>query len=82
LIINYEGNYESEIRTLDAATISEYGIAEYNIGKFAGGTVISRLDVPTSGTGRVLQIGLECDINGNAVSVQKLDAYIKLGRVA
>lgn len=79
---DYEGNYESEIRTLDTSTISEYGIAEFNIGKYAGGVVISKLDVPTSGTGRVLQIGLECDIDGNAVSVQKLDAYIKLGRVA
>jgi len=79
---DYEGSYESEIRTLDALTIAEYGIAEYNIGKYAGGAVISRLDVPTSGTGRVLQLGLECDIDGNAVSVQKLDAYIKLGRVA
>lgn len=79
---DYEGSYESQVRTLDENTISEYGIAEYSIGKFTGGIVITKLDVPTSGTGRVLQIGLECDIDGSAVSVQKLDAYIKLGRVA
>lgn len=79
---DYEGSYESQIRTLDAGTIAEYGIAEYNVGKYAGGVVITKLDVPTSGTGRVLQIGLESDINGSSVSVQKLDAYIKLGRTA
>jgi hypothetical protein len=79
---DYEGSYESQVRTLDALTIAEFGIAEYNIGKYAGGVVITKLDVPTSGTGRVLQIGLECDIDGNPVSVQKLDTYIKLGRTA
>ena len=79
---DYEGSYESQILTLDTLTISEYGIAEYSVGKYSGGVVINKLDVPTSGTGRVLQLGLECDINGNSVSVQKLDAYIKLGRVA
>ena len=79
---DYEGSYESQVRTLDALTIAEFGIAEYNIGKYAGGVVITKLDIPTSGTGRVLQIGLECNINGNSVSIQKLDTYIKLGRTA
>ncbi len=79
---DYEGSYESQVRTLDSASISEFGIDEYAIAKYSGGAVISKLDVPTSGTGRVLQIGLECDINGNSLSIQKLDAYIKLGRTA
>lgn len=79
---DYEGSYVSEVRTLDAGAISEYGIDEYAIAKYSGGVVITKLDVSASGTGRVLQLGLESIINGTSLSIQKLDVYVKPGRVA
>ena len=79
---DYEGSYESAVSTLDEGSISEYGIGEFNIAKYSGGVVITKLDVPASGTGRALQLGLESIINGTSLSVQKLDVYVKPGRVA
>lgn len=79
---DYEGGYDSAVRTLDASSIYEYGIDEYTVAKYSGGVVITKLDVPASGTGRTLQLGLESTINGNSLSVQKLDVYVKPGRVA
>lgn len=79
---DYEGSYVSQTRTLDEGAISEYGIDEYAIAKYSGGVVITKLDVSASGTGRALQLGLESIINGNSLSVQKLDVYVKPGRVA
>ncbi len=79
---DYEGSYESAVNTLDAGSISEYGIDEFNIAKYSGGAIITKLDVPASGTGRALQLGLESLINGTSLSVQKLDVYVKPGRVA
>lgn len=79
---DYEGGYESSVSTLDEGSISEYGIGEYGIAKYSGGVVITKLDVPASGTGRALQLGLESVINGTSLSVQKLDVYVKPGRVA
>jgi hypothetical protein len=79
---DYEGSYESAVNTLDEGSISEYGIGEFNIAKYSGGVVITKLDVPASGTGRALQLGLESIINGTSLSVQKLDVYVKPGRVA
>lgn len=79
---DYEGSYESSVRTLDSGSVYEYGIGEYGIAKYSGGVVITKLDVPASGTGRALQLGLESIINGTSLSVQKLDVYVKPGRVA
>lgn len=79
---DYEGSYDSLVRTLDANAIYEYGIDEYTVAKYSGGVVITKLDVSASGTGRALQLGLESNIDGNSLSVQKLDVYVKPGRVA
>lgn len=77
---DYAGSYTSQVVTLDSASISEYGIAEYSIGKYAGGSVITKLKTPTSGSGRVIQLGLESSIDGTSLSIQKLDVYVKIGK--
>lgn len=77
---DYLGSYIGRSITLDESSISEYGIAEYGIAKYAGGSVITKLRTPTSGSGRVIQLGVESAINGNSLSIQKLDVYVKLGR--
>ena len=77
---DYEGSYTSRAILLDESSIGEYGIGEYGISKYSGGVVITKLKIPTSGSGRVVQLGLDCNINGNSLSVQKLDVYVKLGR--
>ena len=77
---DYAGSYSAQAVTLDSASIAEYGVAEYAIGKYSGGSVITKLKIPTSGSGRVIQLGLESSISGNALSIQKLDVYVKIGR--
>jgi len=77
---DYAGSYSAQAVTLDTTSIAEYGIAEYAIGKYSGGSVITKLKIPTSGSGRVIQLGLESSIGGNSLSIQKLDVYVKIGR--
>jgi hypothetical protein len=77
---DYEGRYVAQATLLDENSIGEYGISEFGIAKFSGGVVITKLKVPTSGSGRVVQLGLESLINGNSLSIQKLDVYVKTGR--
>ena len=62
-------------------TIYEYGIAEYDIAEYSGGTQIENVKAPAGGSGVVLQAGIEAEINGAPFSVQRLDVYVKLGRV-
>lgn len=77
---DYEGRYVAQVSLLDEDSIAEYGISEFGIAKYSGGVVITKLKVPASGSGRVVQLGLESLINGNSLSIQKLDVYVKTGR--
>lgn len=79
---DYTGSYYSSQIELGSTSISEYGIGEYGIATYSGGIVISLVNLSASGSGRVLQVGLESEINNNPLSVQKLDVYVKPGRIA
>ena len=77
---DYTENYRSVSKVLDEATVYEYNIGEYNIAEYSGGIVLDRFAVNVGGSGTVLQVGLEADIDGNPLSIQKIDIYIKQGK--
>lgn len=77
---DYTENYQSVSKVLDEANVSEYNIGEYNIAEYSGGIVLDRFAVNVGGSGTVLQVGLEADIDGNLLSIQKIDIYIKQGK--
>jgi hypothetical protein len=61
---------------------SEYGIAEYNSGaEYGGNLLVHTLDVNGSSSGRVLQLGIEAQISGKSISIQKIDLFTKDGRL-
>jgi hypothetical protein len=77
---DYTNNYNSSVITLDPVTVAEYGTAEYGIAEYANGIALDTLKFNATGSGRVLQIGFESDINGSPLSVQKVDVAIKTGK--
>ena len=77
---DYTEGYESIANKLAAAAVYEYNIAEYNIGEYSSGIVIDRFTVNAGGQGAVMQLGLEAEINGNPVSIQKIDVAVKAGK--
>lgn len=77
---DYSEGYQATTYTLDDATVYEYGIAEYNIGEYSSGIVLDRFSVNAGGAGTVVQLGLEADINGNPLSIQKIDVAVKAGK--
>ena len=60
--------------------MSEYNIAEYNIADYTGGGLTDHIKVAVGGQGNVLQLGFEAYINGDPLSIQKFDVYVKQGR--
>ena len=62
------------------ATVFEWGIAEWSLAEWQGDLVVSPTSAQGSGSGRVLQLGVEVEVNGNQVSVQKIDVTTKEGR--
>jgi hypothetical protein len=62
-------------------TISEYNVAEYNIGEYSGGLAILEARVNLGGSGRVVKLGIETEVDGSPVSIQKVELFFKTGKV-
>ena len=48
--------------------------------EFTGGGLTDRIKVAVGGHGSVIQLGFEAYINGDQLSIQKFDVYVKQGR--
>jgi len=77
----YSPIFFSQTFTLEAGSIFEYGIAEYGLSEYAGSVLINDQQAPAQGAGNIIQIGFTTDINGTAMSLQKLSIYAKQGKV-
>ena len=77
---DYTNNYNSSVIVTQQTNVAEYGIAEYGIAEYSNGIALDVLKFNATGSGKVLQIGFESDINGSPLSVQKVDIAIKTGK--
>jgi hypothetical protein len=88
---DYTENYLTVTKVLADAITSEYNIASYtdptdNVNDsavesyYAGGIILEKFNVNVGGNGTVLQLGLESDINGSPLSIQKIDVFVKKGK--
>ena len=80
---DYVKTYFSQQTTLSGAiTLTEYGISEYNIGEYSGGDILVKtISVNGSSAGKVLQFGVEAEVSGSQISLQRIDLYTKAGRL-
>jgi hypothetical protein len=53
---------------------------EYNVATYTG-TIVDNVRVAGSGSGTVLQFGFEAVLGGGEISLQKIDMYVKQGRI-
>lgn len=77
---DYSTNYKSTQITTPTGDIAEYGIAEYGIAEYSLSIFLENLKRQLSGNGNVVQIGVDAEVNGYPVSIQKLDIYAVTGR--
>jgi hypothetical protein len=77
---DYSNDYKSTQITTVSGDVSEYGIAEYGIAEYSASIFLENLKRQLSGNGNVVQIGVDAEVNGYPVSIQKLDIYAVTGR--
>jgi hypothetical protein len=77
---DFSSSYLSRNISLGDVTIAEYGVSEYSIGEYTAGVVFDNKNINASGSGNVLQIGIETEVSDFEISLQKLDCYVKAGR--
>ena len=78
---DYSFAYKKRAFVLPEQNIAEYGIAEFGIGEYNQGILVNRPSVNASSGGSVVQLGVEVDINGSPISIQRITAQAVLGRV-
>jgi len=81
---DYTSSYTKQAFTFSAGnTIAEYGVAEYAIGEYSGSVdaLLNTPSVNTGGSGSVVTIGIEAQINDVPFSIQKIDIHALLGRL-
>jgi hypothetical protein len=77
---DYNENYLAVTKKLSGNVASQYNIGEYNIAEYSDGIVLDKFKSHVGGKGPILQVGLEADINGNPLSLQRVDIYVKQGK--
>lgn len=81
---DYTDVYNKQAFTFSASNaIAEYGVAEYAIAEYSGGAdaLINTPSVNTGGSGSVVTIGIEAQIDNVPFSIQKIDIHALLGRL-
>lgn len=77
---DYSDTYNSQLVQLPASTAAEYNIAQFNIDEFGGNSGFGRYLLNLGGSGNVVQVGFETNIDSKAFSLQKIDVYVKTGK--
>jgi hypothetical protein len=81
---DFSANYSSAIAFIPGqSNIAEYGVSEYNMSaEYSGGIALQTLTTYPTGSGKIIQVGFESDINGLPLSVQKIEIHAKQGKLA
>ena len=77
---DYIASYKDIRKSLVAGNVSEYSIDEYSIGEYTNGLALEEVRSNLGGSGSIIQLGFEADINQNPLSIQKIDVYVKTGK--
>lgn len=78
---DFSGNYYSQTVKIPDQGTYYYGVAEYGLSSYTNGTALQTLVAYPTGAGKVIQTGYEADINGAALSVQKIEIQAKNGKI-
>jgi hypothetical protein len=82
---DFSTNYLATNAKIPTQSVSEYGIAEYGanatvVAQYANGVALQTLSVSASGSGKIVQTGYESNINGAALSIQRIEIQSKNGK--
>ena len=80
---DFKENYLSQNTKIPTQGVAEFGISEYNITgvEYSDGISLQTLTAYPTGAGKVIQTGYEADINGSALSIQKIEIQAKNGKI-
>lgn len=80
---DFTGNFYPANAAIPQLGSAEYGVAEYAAAssEYSAGVAQTTLLCYPTGSGEVVQVGIEANINGNALSIQKMEVQAKNGKI-
>ena len=79
---DYSYAYKQRTFTFGSGETAEYNVDEYGAtAEFTPGILINRPTVQGSGSGTVVTVGIQANINDNLFSIQKIDILALIGRL-
>lgn len=75
-------NSQNISRDFGVTSLSRYNLGyQYNIDKYSTvGLGIQQIKIPLTGSGKIVQFGINSTIEGEPLSIQKIDVYLKTGK--
>jgi len=73
-------NSSSTLTVKGAGDLAEWNVAEWGLSEFAGSIALEKLRSSASRMGRTVSLGLSFVSNGNAMSVEQMSLFAKIGR--
>jgi hypothetical protein len=77
---DFEATFKNYEITVGRQTPAFYGVSEYSVGTFTGGILTTKPTVNATGSGGVVTIGLEADIDGDQLSIQEINVLALIGK--
>ena len=78
---DFSGNYYAQNIKISSQQVYYYGVAEYNLSEYSDGVALQTIVAYPTGSGKVVQTGYESDIQGSALSIQKIEIHAKNGKI-
>jgi hypothetical protein len=77
---DFSNIFRKDILDVEGFTTSYYGVGLYGVAVYGKGVVAQDRRTNTTGSGNIVQVGLEADINGGLLSVQRIDVFTTGGK--
>jgi len=77
---DYQPSFESRNIVMGNLSVAEWGIAEFSEAEWTAGVIFDNKRIQASGSGTVVQFGIETVIDNFELSIQKMDVFVKMGR--
>ena len=75
---NADGRFNED--TFDLANATIYLKSADALTEYSNGLALEEVRSNLGGSGSIIQLGFEADINQNPLSIQKIDVYVKAGK--
>lgn len=79
---DFSETFKSRVKNFSSPGTAEWAVMEWGSGEWSGGLALRSFEIPMSGTGQFIRLGMQAQISGSALALQSMKLLVKVGRFA